>query len=329
MKEKNKYFIFYNSVKLVNGKEQDLLYDLDKSEIHLVSKEFKIGTPKKSKNVIEVNENNFQLINQFFLNNFGIYSSFYPNYIISDNPIDEFCLPYDILTINLEYSGIFNFQALLQKFPNVANLVLVIDEELDEIEFGELLNLVEINPKVVNLEIFIRQGRFVSDLISEKYFSNFKISKVVVYGAMENQVKTIRLNKVKIINIIFLKSDKNNEDTDFIEIRPEYFAINRISYFIALKYNLFHFKKYFINKEGFLMAGNFKYKKLGNINDFTNLLNIVNNVTLDELQVSKDLLIDCDDSPFRYCCNDPRIPSFDTSLNKFKYKEGCLCKKYI
>ena len=76
-------------------------------------------------------------------------------------------------------------------------------------------------------------------------------------------------------------------------------------------------------------CGNFKYKKLGNINEHPNLLDIVNNNTLDELQVRKCLIFDCEDSPFRYCCNDPRIPFFDINLNKFKYEEGCLYKKYI
>ena len=321
MKELNNYFVFYNSYQYVNGNKYNLIYDLDNSEIHI------LDCPIEHNNgIFLINELNKNILNTCKERNFGRFFSKKNTVNIINENSNIFLLPFEIITLYLQFSDFSTFEQIIILLPNVANLIILFDQKIDESIISKTLESVEISNKIINCEIFLNAKNIIKeDIIDQCIY--FKISKIVIYNSKFSDIKLYRINHSKIIYVIYSKKGLNSiyEINDLIS--PEYFAINRPSFFIAKHFNLFHYKKFFVDSHSNLFVGNFYYKKICNLLKSKMDFKTIPNLIPLELSISKDFVEECCDSPFRYCCNDPRIPFFDKNTNNYKYKSGCLCQK--
>lgn len=319
----SKVIKLFNGIKFVKGDKCSCLYDLDNSEILLLNLENNEEIVfNEFHNFIYSHEFLAEIEDQIVNSNYGFVSSLkeLEKYI---DPINNYFIPFQINTLYIEIDSEFDVVEFSKKLPNCINVIIHL-KCFEKIDIAKLLENLNKNSKILNIEVITEYDK---DIIYSFYSSshNYKTSKIILYNA--NTTEQIIDPNLKQIQLI--KTDRTISDPHKVQPSKEYHSINRISFCISQNYNLFYYKKIWMDGCGVLGFDNLnKFPKLGNY--------FYDNIKWDfifeenhypkELQIPKSQIRDCNSSIFRFCCNDPRIPEYDSLKNEYFYKNGSLCK---
>ncbi len=319
--------LLYNGIKFVRGSKCSALYDLDNSEILLLYLENNNETDlNEFQNFIFCHEISSEIEKQITSCNYGLITSYKElnKYII---PTNNYFLPFQLNTFYVEFGNKFDIEGFLKNLPNCLNVIFNV-KIFNVLHLTKLLENLDINPSVLNIEIVTEFEENKFNFFSKIKNTFKKISKVILYSAnVTEQIINLQGNNIQII-----KTDRNLSDFEILVPSKEYHSINRVSFHTALKNNLFYYKKIWLDEFGYL-----KFENLNRFPEFGNYFFDTINWDLifdknhfpKEIQLPKSKIRDCNSSIFRYCCNDPRIPEFDSTNNEYFYKNGCLCKQDI
>ncbi|MEG0915649.1 MAG: hypothetical protein RSF68_01400 [Myroides sp.] len=196
---------------------------------------------------------------------------------------------------------------------NIEFAIIEIDSEVDFEIFSKLESLF-----CRHIALKFNEIKEIDNLLNI-IISNYFFESVSIILDKEIAIEEQNYLKNKYLNLY--KIEKHKIDTSNKYFRPD-FRINIEIFNEALKYNVYHNRRIYINKAGYFSFGindkNFSKEKFLNTSDFDSEL----------WRVSKDKCLVCKECEFRYMCIDNRIPKKNQN-NMYYYVDECSYNPYI
>lgn len=186
------------------------------------------------------------------------------------------------------------------------NVILIFSGSID---FNILNNVLEVlqYSKVKVIEILAKYDPASPKEIEQSANENGRIRNVIFYKA-DTSVPEVNSEKIK-----FWQSDVRGLLEGGISSLQD-FTVNLDAYLESLSYNLFYYKKVFINDQGEVFKFYGDTNSLGNIYADKLSKMIRNDDVVEFWETSKDKIKECQGCEFRYICPDNRIPVKEEDL---------------
>ncbi|WP_417888072.1 hypothetical protein [Zunongwangia sp.] len=322
MISENSYVRFYECCQPNLGANRGLIHDFQRGQLFFTSKEIIEliieSTNKKWGEILEEYKEQQKILKKqinYLLNNELI---FFTNNPQNFGQIDlkrerpnllEFVFLYiDTLDLNKK-------EFLKNIYKSGANNLVLLAEKIDSKILLEVIEILS-HSKIKVIELISRYNKKSTAEIKDIIEENTRIRRVIFYEAPQEIESTSE-------KIHFWKNNLNTGFAKGIDSVQD-FAVNLDSYCESLSFNLFYYKKIFIEDSGEIFKFYGDNSSLGNIYD-KDINNIIkNNHDLKKFwEINKDMIDECSQCEFRYVCPDDRIPIKSKENEMFYHQTKC------
>lgn len=302
----NKFLIFPETVKIVEGVRNSLIVDFERNLIFPIPIDFASMIKSFKETNLALVENSFENESDYKL---------YLDFLIQN----EMCF-YSDEGMNKNFNELENYF----DFPStITNAILYYNNETLHALY-QLESLLCYHLEIVFLEITLEELRLISDLLRNFSFEsvnliigkseitqieleeilqeNFVISVIFHFASEQNKV--IEISSLQNSKIIYTKSEFISKRCGAVQL--DYFSLNRTAFLESLHHNSCLNRKISIDAEGNIKNCPSMTESFGNIKDTTLAEAIEKPGFKKYWDINKDKIHVCKDCEFRYICTDCR-----------------------